>query len=249
MPKILRLMSNRGCRFWPFLFYSALLLLLWLASWFAGVAALFSSSDEGFNTLFSGEGMRWALCTAAASVDAAPWGALAMVVASAGLLVSSGVLTTIVGLFGRFPLTAVRRQAGLSALVVFVLFVALLFVSSVAPWNIFASVTGNWASSSLAQGWLLVLLVVSLSVSLMHGSLCGNYRTVGDVARGVSGMFALFAPAFLAVLPASGIVPCMQYIGLLAASEPVAALLSDFLCWMPFLFVACVEGLSALKRL
>lgn len=242
-------MSNGGYRFWPFLLYSALLLLLWLASWFAGVAALFSSSGGALNSLFSGEGMRWALSAAEASVDGAPWGAVAMVVASTGLLVSSGVLTTFAGLFGRRPLTAVRRQAGLSALVVFVLFVALLFVSSVAPWGVFASVTGNWSSSSLVQGWLLVLLVVSLSASLMHGSVCGNYRAVGDVARGVSGMFALFAPAFLAMLPASGIVPCMRYIGVLVVDEPVDALLSDVLCWLPFLLIACVDGVKAVRRL
>lgn len=242
-------MSKDGYKYWPFLLYTALLLFLWLASWFVGVATLFSSSREGFNSLFSGEGLRWALCSVAASVDSAPWGAAAMVVASLGLLVGSGVLTTFVEIFASRPLTTVRRQAGLLALVVFLFFVALFFVSSVAPWPIFASVTGDWGVSSLVQGWRLVLFVVSLAVALMHGSVCGNYRSVSDVARGMSSMFALFTPAFLAMLPASGIIPCVQYIGVFTIDGPLAALLSGILCWLPFVFIACVDGWKALKRL
>lgn len=240
-------MSKVNYRYLPFVVYSLLLAALWVASWFIGVIGLFSHSGREFRSLFSGEGVRWALYTAIQSIDAAPWGEIMLVVASAGVLVASGLFITLVDMALFRSLSAIRRYAAGLTLAVLLLFSLLLFATSVAPWHLLAGVTDEWSTSAIVMGWLLIVFSLSLAVSLMHGSLCGYYRSVSDVVQGMSALFPMLAPAFLAVLPASGIMPCLEYIGLLDIGN--SQMLSNVLCWLPFIYIGAVESVSAIKRI
>ena len=240
-------MSKVNYRYLPFIAYSLLLVLLWVASWLMGVAGLFERSAGGFNSLFSGEGIRWALYNGVQSVNAAPWGEVMLAVAAVGLLVASGLLATIVELFSFRRLSTIRRYAGGLTLVLFLLFSLLLFAATVAPWRLLAGVTDDWGTSAIAKGLVLIVFLFSLALSLMHGSVCGYYRSISDVVQGVCVIFSLFAPAFLAMLPASGIMPCVGYVGLLDIEN--SQMLSDILCWLPFVYIAVVEAVSAIKRI
>jgi hypothetical protein len=85
-------------------------------------------------------------------------------------------------------------------------------------------------------------------VSLTYGFIYGNYRTAVDVIVSAGDIFSLFIPAFMAMLPASGIVPGLQYTGLDASFGLDVAGLSVFetvVYTLPFVYV-CL--LVALKR-
>ena len=241
-------MSRSECKYLPFLVYTAVLVVLWLASWFVGVAALFVSSEGALNNLFSAEGIRWALCNALPAINGAPWGEAALLIASIGLLNGSGMPSSLMDICMARPLTIIRRQAALAAVVVFVLSLLLLFLCSFAPWRILSGVTDSWATSALVQGWLSVLLVVSFLVSAIHGTVCGNYRSFTDVLNALFALFSFFVPALFAFLPASGIVHCMRYVGVISIDDRVAALLTDVLCWLSFLYLVVIEGCFAFKR-
>lgn len=237
---------NRGYRYLPFIVYSLLLMLLWVASLFLGVAELFTHSGSGFNNLFSGEGVRWALYTALQSVDAAPWGSMVMLLAAMGVVAESGLVSTLTELLSFRSLSTIRRYAGLLSLMILILFAVLLFFASLSPWRLLAGVTEDWSTSPLYYGWVLILFLLLLLVALMHGSVCGYYRSVSDVVRGLCSLFPLFAPAFMAVLPASGIMPCLAYVGLCDIGNMEFS--SNVLCWLPFVYIALIELFSAVKR-
>lgn len=239
-------MNKAGYRYLPFIVYSLFLLILWVTSWVLGLVGLFVHLEGEYSSLFSGEGVRWTLYTALQSVDAAPWGAIVIAVVAVGVVAASGICSTIMDVLLFRRLSAIRRYAGLFSLVIFILAVALLLTASVSPWRFLSGVTKDWGTSAIVQGWIFIVLIVSLAVSLMHGSVCGYYRSIGDVVRGLCSLFPLFAPAFLAILPASGIVPCVEYVGLITFDEP--QVVSDTLCWLPFVFIAFVELGYAVKR-
>jgi hypothetical protein len=50
-------------------------------------------------------------------------------------------------------------------------------------------------------------------MSLIYGYIYGNYRSVMDVFTSTADVFKFYVPAFMALIPASGIVPCLQYAG------------------------------------
>ena len=123
----------------------------------------------------------------------------------------------------------------------------MLFAASVAPWRLLAGVTDDWGTSAMVIGWILIFFLLSFVLSLMHGSVCGYYRSISDVMQGKCSLFPLLAPAFLAILPASGIMPCLEYIGLLGNGK--TQMITDVLCWFPFVFILSIESVSAIKRM
>ena len=247
MSRTLKPMSKVNYRYLPFAAYSLSLVALWIVSWLIGVVGLFTRSGGEFRSLFSGEGVRWALYTAVQSMDAAPWGAIVLVVASIGVLAASGIFVTIVDALLLSRLSSIRRYAAGLTLAVLLLFLLMLFAASVAPWRLLAGVTDDWDTSAMVIGWILIFFLLLFVLSLMHGSVCGYYRSVSDVMQGMCSLFPLLAPAFLAILPASGIMPCLEYIGLLDNGK--TQMITDVLCWFPFVFILSIESVSAIKRM
>lgn len=228
--------------YYPAMLYSLLLVAIWVVSWFAGVVRLFISGDTGVNSLISAEGVRWALRSAETSLEAAPWGTALLCVVSFGLLYGSGLLHTIAGVLCGDRPSANRRHAGLMSLVVLLVSLLLLFVCTIAPWHILMGVTSQLSTSPLFKGWLLLLFLITLFVSAMHGAVYGSYRISSDVMRSVCDMVAYFSPAFVAMLPASGVVPCLQYTGMLSVTDgTVVDILNTILYLFPFIYLSLLR--------
>lgn len=235
-------MNKVALAYYPVYVYTLLLLAVWLLSWFAGVAGVFVSGEVLVENLVSAEGVRWALRSASYSLESAPWGVAVLCVVCVGLIVGSGLLHTVCEVLRGRGLVYHRRKAGSAALVVFLLCVILIFLCTVSPWHLLMGVSGDFSSSPLAKGWLLVLFIVVLAVSAIHGAVCGNYRMLSDVVRGVCDVFVMFAPAFVAMVPASGLVACLDYVGLLAGDDYVSHFVAALLYLSPFLYVAVLRG-------
>jgi p-aminobenzoyl-glutamate transporter AbgT len=236
-------MNDRRACYYPLLAYLLALLLVWVGAFFADVAELLA--DEAVHSsasLISAEGVRWALRTALPSVDAVPWGAAMMLVAAFGLLRGSGLAKVLGRLLFLRRLTALEWRALLFSLAVAVCYAGVLYVSTLAPWNLLSGITGQPSRSPLVQGWALLLLMGALLVSLIYGFIYGNYRSPMDVVVSTGKTFTLFIPAIMALLPASGIVPCLQFAGVQSVLGIPWGAFTAGLYTLPFLYVLLLES-------
>lgn len=232
-------MNNRRLLYYPAVIYVAILLCVWLLSWVMGAVTLLRGSGAEVAPLVSAEGVRWAVRSASATIDNAPWAAIMLFVTSAGLLWGSGMARSARAFLHEGSLSFVERRAWVSALVALLLYVLLLFLCTLSPWNLLLGVTGNILTSPLMQGRVILAFAGLLFVTSVYGFMYGNYRSVVDVACSVGEAFSLFAPAFVAVLPATGIIPCAWYVGVLdlfGVTPQGAAVAADVVYFLPFLY-------------
>lgn len=234
-------MNNRRANYYPLLAYLLLLLMVWIGAFFADVMQLLFGAELPTSSLISAEGVRWAIRTALPSIGAVPWGMVMLLVATYGLLRGSGLVKVLVRLLCLRRLTLSEWRALLFSLAATVCYVALLYMSAVAPWNILSGVTHEPALSPLLQGWVLLLFIGTLFVSLIYGFIYGNFRSIMDVVVSTADTFVLFIPAIMALLPASGIVPCLQYAGVQQVSDMLWSLIETVLYMLPFLYVLFME--------
>lgn len=205
---------NKGNHYLPAVLYTFLLLAMWVASWFIGVAELLMSGRNTMNSLLSDEGVRWALREALPCLESAPWGVAMLLLVAAGFLNGSGLLDTLHSLALMRPLSENRRYAALMSFAVLCVVFALLFMMSVAPWGILDGITPDWNTHPLVDGIVPLLFFAIAATSIMHGVVYGSYRSVSDIAKGVCHTVALFVPALVAFIPASGIISCTEYMGI-----------------------------------
>lgn len=234
-------MNNRRANYYPLLAYLLLLLMVWIGAFFADVMQLLFGAELPTSSLISAEGVRWALRTALPSIGAVPWGMVMLLVATYGLLRGSGLVKVLVRLVCLRRLTLYEWRALLFSLAAAVCYAVLLYMSTVAPWNILSGVTHEPALSPLLQGWVLLLFIGTLFVSLIYGFIYGNFRSIMDVVVSTADTFVLFIPAIMALLPASGIVPCLQYAGVQQASDMLWSIIETVLYMLPFLYVLFME--------
>lgn len=234
-------MNRKDFCFYPILLYIILLFGVWVLSWFAGVVDLLIDNGERVHSLVSAEGLRWAFRNAVPSLSYAPWAVTLFCVLSFGLVKSSELLHTVVTVFSAKKLSANRRVAGYMTLITFLCCLFLLFMATVAPWRVLMGVIPSFMMSPLAKGWPLLLLFVSIMLSVVHGFAFGVYRSVFDLLKGVSAVFSSFVPAFMAMLPASAILSCLEFTGFLI-DEKCLYLLSIILYVLPFVpcFLVCI---------
>ena len=231
-------MNNRRVYYYPLFIYLLLLLFVWVGAFFADVVQLLGDDTVHASTsLISAKGVPWALRTALPSIDAVPWGVVMVLVASYGLLRSSGLAKALLHMVSMRRLTALEWRALLFALAIAVCDVVVLYLSTVAPWGLLSPITGEPSLSPLVQGWALLLLAGVFSVSLIYGFIYGNYRSLMDVMASTGNAFVLFVPAMMALIPASGIVPCLQFTGLQPFFDMQWSVMEAVLYALPFLYV------------
>lgn len=244
MQKTLKLMSNRRSAYYPVISYTFALVIIWLASWLASVVQMFTFANSTVHSIVSAEGVRWALLSMHGSLNGVPWGSALLLLFAAGLLTGSGIIHSLSRLMTGKKISGNEVRSLLFSALVLFLYIAIVFMFTVTPWRAMLGVTGEVALSPLAQGWMLVLFVGVLVVSLVFGFMYGNYRTLADVVGSAGGYMTIFLPALMAMLPAAGIVPCLVYSGfatLIGLDEGYADALGMLLCMLPFLYVAVIR--------
>lgn len=238
-----KLSINQRSFYYPAALYVAVLLLVWLLSWLGGVAELAISNSATVHSLVSAEGLRWAVRSALPTIDAAPWGVIMLFISSVGLLTGCGMVKSVAKLLRGHRLALNERRAWLFAFIAAVVYLLMLFVSTLSPWNLLLGVTGDFYASPLMQGRIIIIFLAISLVASAYGFIYGNYRSFIDIARSVGAAFSLYAPALLAVLPATGIMPCLEYAGLLPLlhiDQADAAVVSDLLYLLPFIYIMIV---------
>ncbi len=235
--------SNRRLFYYPAVIYTALLLLVWLLSWLAGVVSLAMGQNSMKNSLVSAEGFRWAVRSALDTIDSAPWGVIILFICGLGLLAGSGMVKSFCKLFKGNSLSLNERRAWSFAIVAIAVYLLLLFACLLPPWNLLLGVTNDIYASALVQGRVIIGFAGLFLVTSVYGFIYGNYRSFVDIARSLGAAFILYSPALLAVLPATGIIPCMEYaefLPVLHIDSADADVVSDIIYLLPFVYMMFV---------
>jgi p-aminobenzoyl-glutamate transporter AbgT len=244
MWKILKQMNNKREYYYPVLAYTFLLVLVWLFSWIADMSAIFFGGPSVIKSLVSGEGLRWAARNAILSLNDVPWGTIMLVVVIVAILQGAGIVRVLCRVFTAKPLSKNEKRALLVSFLAFLFYIAILFLATVSPLNILSGVSGNFAGSPLMYGLPLFTFVGVLVLSLVYGFMYGNYRSSLDVVSSMGKTFSFFIPAFMALIPASGIVPCMEYtgvVGLWKNDNVSTQLVADIIYMIPFLYIVLLH--------
>ena len=240
-------MNNRRAAYYPALFYVSVLVLLWLVSWFMSVFQLLSGTGSTVSSLVSGEGVRWVLLNVHSFLEAAPWGCAIFLTFVSGLLSGSGLLQLFSKLFAWKKISKNELNSFFFSAVVLLFYAVAVFMFTVYPWHALLGVTGKLFKSPVAHGWILVLFVGVLLMSLVYGFVYGNYRTLTDVASSAGEFVKKFVPALLAMLPATFIIPCLQYSGLdvvYGLSVEGMEILRNVFFLLPFLYLLFLKVLE-----
>ena len=236
-------MNNRRSAYYPVLFYLGLLALVWLVSLMTSIFELFGNEYlVNDNSLVTATGLRWALRNAVPSIDAAPWGTATMLLVSAGLLRGSGILRMLWHLFVDRSLTKNEKRSLVFALMALVIYISVLYVAAVSSWEVFTGVTGELSYSPCVQGWLMLAFVGVLFVSMIYGFIYGNYRSITDIASTVGSTFVLAMPALMAMIPASGLVACLQYTGLMDYGSTI--FVDEMIYLLPYIYIVLMNVLT-----
>lgn len=244
-------MSNRRTAYYPVLVYASVLVFVWLASWLVSIMQMFSATAATVHSIVSAEGVRWALLSMGDSLDSIPWGGLFLLLLVVGLSGGSGIARSLFRLMTGRRISGNEGRSLLFSALVLSLYLAIVFMFTISPWQTLLGVTGDIMHSPLAQGWQLMLLVGVLVVSLVFGFMYGNYRTLADVVGSAGGYMTIFMPALMAMIPAAGIVPCLEYSGfavMLGLDEECADIVGELLCIFPFLYVAILWVMKKKER-
>ena len=234
-------MNKKRAYYYPIPIYLLLLLLVWVGSFFVDVAHMLFDNAHTSSSLISAEGMRWAVRNALPTINALPWGIVMLTVAVYGLLHGSGITRILCRMVRLRRLSGAEWRAFSFAAVTLVCYMVLLYVSSTSPWSLLRGVTDEPALSPIVQGAVILVFIGSLLTSLIYGFIYGNYRSIMDLITSIADSFKLFVPAMMALVPASGIVPCLQYVGV----HPVCGIpwnaLEMVLYLLPFIYVTVLQ--------
>lgn len=240
-------MNDRRSIYYPVILYTFILVAVWLCSWLVSVLQLLSGGEMTVTSLVSGEGVRWALLTVQDTLNAAPWGCVLFMLLVAGLSCGSGFIQSLSRMFVFKGISANERHALLSAAVTVFLYSVVIMLFTVYPWHILLGVTGVMTDSPLVSGWILVLFVGVMLASLVYGFIYGNYRTMTDVAGSAADFAGRFMPALLAMIPATGILPCLHFTALetyLGIDGENRDFIAGVLYLLPYLYVAVIAFLG-----
>lgn len=241
MLKTSKPMSNRRVAYYPVLVYTFALVFIWLLSWLASVMQMFTLANSTVHSLVGAEGVRWALLSVRSSLEALPWGSVFLLLSAAGLMTGSGIARSLFRLMTGYRISANEVRSLLFSAMVLLVYLAIVFMFTVSPWHAMLGVTGEVTHSPLSRGWLLVFFVGVLVISLVYGFMYGNYRTLADVVVSAGTYMTIFMPAVMAMVPAAGIVPCLEYSGLasfVGLDDGHADVVGELLCLLPFLYVS-----------
>ena len=233
-------MNNRRVIYYPVLVYTFLLVFIWLLSWLVSIAQLLCSLQTTVHSLVGGDGVRWALLSIRNSLNAVPWGSTILLLLAVGFLAGSGFLSSMVRLISGSRISKNELRSLIFSVSVLLVYIAIVFMFTISPWQSLLGVTGDVHSSPLLRGWQLVVIIGVLLISLVFGFMYGNYRTLADVVGSASVYMEMFVPALVAMIPAAGILPCMEYSGLvtfLGLNSEGIGILENMLYMFPILYV------------
>lgn len=215
-----------------FLLTLALALFSWVGSVY-GVGEV--------QSLLSAEGIRWVLGHTLENYVQAP--ALGMVLVffmGLGIGVRSGLYDVLRRFIQKGKMVSRKeRRALVLAVSVFALFLILVGVSLLLPWNLFLGVTGSWLHSPISKGGIYLLSVGIGVAGMVYGYVADVYRSLSDVVKGMSCLIARKASFFVTLFFVVQFFSSLEYVRLAAylqCPEEVVSVICQLCSFIPMFF-------------
>lgn len=237
-------MNKKRAYYYPILVYLLILLVVWVGAFFVDVFQMLSDVSYHSSSLISAAGVRWAVRTALTTLNALPWGTVMLFIVTLGLLNGSGIARVVWRLICFKRLTVSELRSFSFSLAAVLCYAVLLYISTISSWGIFRGLTDEPSLSPIVQGWTLLLFIGLLLASAVYGFIYGNYRSVMDIVVATSNSFVIFVPALLALIPASGIVPCLDYAGVHETAWLSWEIVEALLYLLPFIYVVVLQAVE-----
>ena len=233
-------MNNRRRDYYPLVGYMLILVMVWFASWISDIVTTFMGTGSRLASLVGSEGLRWTMRNALPALNDVPWGSVMLLLAAFGLLHGSGIARLLRHIVKREHLTAIELRSLLFSMLALLSYSVLLYITTLPQWNILVGITGTLENSSFVSGIPLLVFFGILVMSLVYGFMYGNYRSVIDVTSSVGNTCSRYVPALLALIPASGIIASVTYMGvfgLLGLTVPEVDIIATVFYTIPFIHI------------
>lgn len=225
---------------WHGRFSLTFFLLTVLLALFSWIGSVYGAGEV--QSLLSAEGIRWMLGHVVENYVQTPALGLVLVLFM-GLGV--GIRAGLYDVLKRFCrkeklLSRKERRALLMSAIAFGLFVALIVVALLLPWNFLYGVTGSWEHSPIAKGWSYLLSVgIGLS-GMVYGYVSDVFRNLADVVRGMSLLISRLASYFVTLFFVVQFFSSLAYTGLaewIGLPNGVVEVLFQLFCYLPLLMI------------
>lgn len=175
-----------------------------------------SSAGYEVNNILSSEGLRWAFLNALPNVLKEPLVYLIGFLITWGAYKRSGLNVALLRLFtGRWrrkPLPFRQRRALWFALLLTLLFVAMMAVLVLIPQGVLVSVTGRIFPSPFSRGMVPACMVAVVLISVTYGVIGNTLRTFHEVVQSVYCGLGEYAGWILVYLLGAQSYACLMYI-------------------------------------
>lgn len=152
-------------------------------------------------SLLSAEGVRWVLGHVVENYVQSPaLGIVLILFMGLGIGARAGLFEVLHRLFRKErQLSRKERRALTLASGVLGVYLSLVLIALMLPWNFLQSVTGSWLNSPLSKGGVYILSMgVGLS-GMVYGYVSGAYRSLSDVVEGMASLVASRASYFVSL--------------------------------------------------
>lgn len=183
-----RWLSVYGISF--FLMTVALALFSWIGSIY----------DIGeVQSLLSAEGVRWMLSHAIENyVEAPAFGVVFVLMMGLGVMLRSGIFDALYRSFRQSKQLSRKERRALGAFfVTFFIYVLVVLVAMVLPWNLLLSATGSWVNSPFSKGFFYLLSVGLGLGGMAYGYVADTFRGIVDVIESMGSTIARNALYFV----------------------------------------------------
>ena len=178
--------SNRFSSTLSIVFF-LLTLALALFSWIGSIYGL-----GEVQSLLSAEGIRWVLGHVVENYVQSPiLGMVLILFMGLGIVRRSGLYDVVKRFAGRNKMVSRKERRALTLSVgVGMLYVAVLILSMLLPWNLYWNITGGWLHSPFSKGLVYLLSVGIGLVGMVYGYVADSFRRLSDVVEGMSTLIA-----------------------------------------------------------
>lgn len=235
----------------PAILYALLCVVVVLFSWMGSIYELTQSQPAAFDTeeyvlqnLLSPEAIRWFVRNVTSNFLLSPIGNVMLVLIGLGILEKSGMVSVLWKLLHRHKPSLKQQRALMAALLVFVLCVAVVVTGLIRPWGMLLGVTGTILHSPFADGLLFFISLTCCMVSMVYGSICGEFRSSNDIVMALSHSISDFASYLLTLFIASQLIACIKYSCinlLLGISDTSFYWISQAIYWLPLIYLFFVK--------
>jgi aminobenzoyl-glutamate transport protein len=235
MWKIWKKMKNNAWHGRLSLTFFLLTVLLALVSW---VGSVYGAG--GVQSLLSAEGIRWMLGHVVENYVQAPaLGVVLVLFMGLGIGIRAGLYDVLKRFCRKEKLLSRKeRRALLMSAIAFGMFVALIVIALLLPWNFLYGVTGSWMHSPIAKGWCYLLSIgIGLS-GMVYGYVSDVFRNWADVVHGMSWLISRLASYFVTLFFIVQFFSSLVYTGLaewMGLPDGWMEVLFQLFCYFPLL--------------